>query len=845
MHEKTATIQSAITPQKLSMAAESGVHFHARSQARFKRLILTQPSSSVITHCARMSPPPGTQTPAETAFLEQTGCSPESALELAVSHNDILLAREALQQGADPEKISAAQADDEMRALLTYARRKNKLYPPNAASGAETDLDRALRNGLDDDDRKQAEDLLHQTRLGRGTRQLWRDAVKENRPDIQRAILLLGKADEDCGFRLLQEESVQDKGVIEVMKEIPYHSPKRGEPDNLNGKAIFPDTDEEILCRHLVTYRQKVQERDPQIKFDNNLYESAQAIARNVPSATEAEFEHLLAHAAEAHLFHNRDFGKMLSEQFTAMADDGEKTRLITLLSPTHAMSVGLKLKITQKDGELRRYAAEFFDPNQTTSHVRVASGSLCTFETLALKNCISEKFYKSYYPGTNGLSMMLVRPAPKEEPAMASPVQGAAGNRTLTSSIEDKDIDATALWYMLTIGFAGDLRRLRNEIARRPEEERLQLLAAKNGAGTSGLFMALKNGRADAIKAFGEWLEELVPPEMRAELLAAKTADGIPGLYRALQEGRAEAIKAFGELLELVPLEMRAELLAAKTADGLPGLFMALQEGHADAIKAFGELLELVPPEMRAELLAAKNDDGIPGLYKALQEGRADAIKAFGELLEMVPPEMRAELVAAKNASGLPGLYRAMQEEGHAEAIKAFGELLKLVPPEMRADLVAAKNADGVSALYRALQGRCAEAIKAFGELLELVPSEMRAELLAAKIAGGTSGLYRALQNGRADAIAAFGELLELVPPEMRAELVAAKNANGVPGFIVALQNGHADAIKALGKLLSLVPPQQRAVLLDTDANPELFQALQDAPADARKAFEELTGVS
>ena len=800
--EKTATIPNAIPPQKLPGVAESGVHFHARSQARFKRLILTQPSSSVITHCARMSPPSGTQTPAETAFLEQTGCSSlESALALAVSHNDILLARQALQQGADPEKISAAQADDEMRALLTYARRKNKLYPPNAASSTETDLDRALRNGLDDDDREKAEDLLRQTSNGRGTRQLWRDAVKENRLDIQRAILLLGKADEDCGFRLLQEEAVQDEGVIEVMKEIPYHSPKRGAPDNFNGKATFPDTDEEILCRHLVTYRQKVQERDPQIKFDNNLYESAQAIARNVPSATEAEFEHLLVHAAEAHLFHNRDFGKMLSEQFAAMAADGEKARLITLLSPTHAMGVGLKLKIKQKDGELIRYVAEFFDPNQTTSHVRVASGSLCTFETLTLKNCISKKFYKSYYPGTNDLSMMLARPAQKEEQAMASPGQGAAANRTLTSSIEDKDIDATALWYMLTIGFAGDLRRLRNEVASRPEEERIQLLAAKNGTGTSGLFMALKKGRAEAIKAFGELLE-LVPPEMRTDLVAAKNIYGIPGLYRALQEGRADAIKAFGKLLELAPPEMRAELLAAKSADGLPGLYRALQNGHADAIKAFGELLELVPPEIRADLVAAKNADGISGLYRALQEGRADAIKAFGELL-------------------------------------------KLVPPEMRADLVAAKNANGVPALFMALQGKRADAVKAFGELLKLVQPEMRAELLAAKIADGTSGLYRALQNGRADAIAAFGELLALVPPEMRAELVAAKNANGVPGFIAALQNGHADAIKALGTLLSLVPPQQRAVLLDTDANPGLSQALQDAPADARKAFEELTDIS
>jgi hypothetical protein len=44
------------------------------------------------------------------------------------------------------------------------------------------------------------------------------------------------------------------------------------------------------------------------------------------------------------------------------------------------------------------------------------------------------------------------------------------------------------------------------------------------------------------------------------AELVAAKRADKIPGFFMALRNGHAEAIEAFGRVLELVPANERAE---------------------------------------------------------------------------------------------------------------------------------------------------------------------------------------------------------------------------------------------------------------------------------------------
>ena len=616
------------------------------------------------------------------ALLRHPACNlptRQTALELAVQHNDLPLARQALQQGADPEKITARPQADSMRSLLTYARRKNKLYPPNASRAQETDLDRALRDGLDDSAREEAWNLLIQAAPGKNGREAWRDAVKENRIDVQRAILLL-EADQDRGFRLLQEDAVTDKRVAEVMKEIPYFSPKRGLPQDFNGKATFLGTDEKIECRHLVEHRQSVQERSPQIKFDDAQFASKEAIEAHVSCDTEAKYRHLLAHGKEARLFHNRDFGKALVQQLEAMATKREASRLILLTSADHAMSVGLKIK--EKDGK-PHYVAELFDPALTTSHVRIASDSLHTLGILTLENLIADAdLYNDYYPEPDSLSMMVVRPLPQEEQAMTGLAQGIVENRTLTSSIDDKEINATALFHILKNGFAGDLRRLKGEIASRPEKERIELLTAKDVNGNPGLCPALQNGHADVIQAFGELLEELVPEDQRAELLllAAKDAKNLPGLYIALQKGHADAIRAFGKLLSLVPEDQRAEVLTAKDARNLPGLYMALQEGRADAIKAFGELLLLVPEDQRAALLTAKDVNDVPGLCAALMIGNTDAIHEFGELLHQVSPKERAQLLAI-TVNGSSGLAEALKE-GKLEALEQYIEIVKKTAP-------------------------------------------------------------------------------------------------------------------------------------------------------------------
>ncbi len=726
-----------------------------------------------------------------------------------------------------------SRAKKKARDLLQYERRKSKLYPPTVAPD-ETRLDDALRNGLNSRARKKATKLLSEKNCGKSIEQVWNESVTNHQKDIQRAILLL-KADQSPCFRLEEKAAVTDRRIAKLMKEIPYYSPKRSELHQFNGAVCFDSSEENIVCRHLATHQQLQQKLNNDLKFDYAQFADTNAIRANVPFEIDKTIEHLLVQATETHLFHNRDFGKLLVKQFMKMKTENETNRLILLSSINHMMNLTLKIK--EKDGK-PYYVATLFDPNITTSHIRVASDNMSTFEALALKNFIKSKYHYNWYYQAKEISLIFVHPKKKTTSFSAQ----AVNNRTLTSSIEDKDIDATAIHFILANGFAGELRRLKRIIENRPKSEILRLLFSRNYAGFPGLFVALQDGHANTIKAFSELLK-LVPCRERAELVAAKFTDGTPGLLMALLRGHAEAVKNFSELLKLVPLRKRAGLVAAKSTDGTPGLFESLLNGHAEAVKAFGKLLILVPPDARAELIAAKNAEGFPGLLMALQNGHAEAVKAFGELLILVPPDARAELISAK-LEGHPGLFEALLN-GHAETVKAFGELLILVPPEARAELIAAKNAEGLPGLLMALHNGHAEAVKAFGEMLILAPPDARAELIAAKLEGHP-GLFEALLNGHAEAVKAFGELLILVPPDARAELIAAENAKGLPGLLLALQNGHAEAVKAFGELLKLVPPERRAELIaaeeaDGYLYPKFFAARQNGTAGAVKAFDEL----
>jgi ankyrin repeat protein len=540
----------------------------------------------------------------------------QRALQLAVEHDDIHFAEQLLKTGADPYTGHLQPQSHWMHAVLQFPRRQAILYP-HAPQPNETKLNQALREGRTDDARTLLHHEFRKYTKGEDVRDVWRDAVRHDRVDLQRALLLLGYVDSEVRYRLKEDDmaAIKDPGVKQVMKEIPYYPPGRGNPEKLNVVAG-------AKCRHFAVdllWKMALDAKKAKANYED--FQSQKKIKDNVPTGDE-EFIHLKAHATESYLIDNGKFGRFLAQQFEAMEGKGERTKLMLMTSTNHAMTLSLRIK--EKDGKTV-YVARFFDPNLTTTHARSASTDLQAFAFQNLRDYLDEaELVQVYYPDSEGISMLHVYPRKDELPPMASLPPGAVPNRELDGCIPDKKINATAIWHLMSDGFSANLRRLKDVIAGRPEAQRMTLLAAKDANETPALLMALLGGHADAVEAYGELLS-LIPEEQRAELLAAKAANGTTGLLVAIQKGHADAVEAYEKLLGLIPKGQHAEVLAATVMFLGKGDTTAVMYAAASGLaKALQFLID------NGANIDAKSKDGKTALMHAAKKNQIPAIRVL-----------------------------------------------------------------------------------------------------------------------------------------------------------------------------------------------------------------------
>jgi uncharacterized protein len=606
----------------------------------------------------------------------------QRALTVAVERVDPRFVDHLLQkEEVDPDTGHLHTRHPLMRSMLQSARRLQIFYPAGCPRKNETKLDQALREKRTDE----AFALLG-CPDGHDAPKLLLKAIRDKKFDTARGHLVLWDPSDSPSPYLADDRAIPDKDVAQVTKEIPYHSGVLGHPGiNFNGK------DARIVCRHFALDQLEKMEAALNAKPTYDDYEDLANIQRRV-SASDKRFNRLKAHAKETYLIDNRDFGQFLAQQFEEMERKGESTKLMLMTSTNHAMALSLRIKV--KDGK-KVYVARLFDPNKTLTHARSASSSRQAFALQHLQEYLGRKNLNEYYPESKGLSVLHVLPSKDELTAMTSLPLGAAAGREFDGCIPDAEIDATAIWHFMSHGFSGDLRRLKDRIAKLSVAEQITLLAAKDHKKNPALWMALRNGHADAVEAYGELLL-LIPKEQRAKLLAIAGADGTPVLAMALKYGHAGAVEGFGKLLKLIPEGQHAELLAAN-ADGIPALSMALKYGHVGAVEAFGKLLQLIPKEQCDKLIA-------------------DAVAGFTKLQPWISEEQCAELLAAQEAFGTRALSMDLLN-GLAATANAFKELRSWIPEEQRAELHQA-------------------AIASLEKLLPLIPEEQRATLREAAIA-------------------------------------------------------------------------------------------------------------
>jgi tetratricopeptide (TPR) repeat protein len=407
------------------------------------------------------------------------------------------------------------------------------------------------------------------------------------------------------------------------------------------------------------------------------------------------------------------------------------------------------------------------------------------------------------------------------------------------------------------------------------------ELLAAKEIGGRSGLFMALQNGNADAIRAWGRLLQ-LLPGNQRGALVKDLLAENwslCRGLTMntALEAGHADAIRAFKEILKWLPDNERVSAIN-KLLGGVPISFMsdkvkglagALENGCADAIRAWSDLLDLLPDKGRALIKKYMESDLYrgdipPGLTTAIKNGHVDAISAWLDVLKGFSEADRGSII--KNFVNERLSHLKIQNEPdsqptawNAAVIRGVGSLLRGLPDnecrKIIKDMLSETAGEGTPRFFGLFLETNVDTVNAWNTLLkDVLGKELGVfiqGLLAENKKNGSLSVDIALEQGNAGAIRLLEAGLQLIPEAERSTTLQGLFADrmafksDVTGLMEALRFGHAEAIKAWISLLEWLPNNERSTLIkDLLAENRytgrvcLAAALQYGHADAIRAF-------
>lgn len=550
-------------------------------------------------------------------------------------------------------------------------------------------------------DRETLKALYEKEAAGRPPLDVWRAASDSDRHDLQHAVIVLHphhniearlrhaqrKPSPGGGPRPLNGElhrplasETAHASLIHHIKQFPYYSEKPGRvtDENLNGEVKFPDGGHQghdtIFCRQLApTWALQVLTTG---KPDYDAFRSRTALQQNVPSSMQLLYERLLTGAPENRLVPLADWGPFAARQLRAMEAAGDTPSKVMLFSSgSHVMAMELKIK---PEASGPRYVGNFYDPNLTAAHKRIASDDLQRFEKLRLDDLLPYPHSRDEY--FRGESVVSVTGIPPGGESAIPPLKiGGDPERRITGELPP--LDETVMHHLMSGGFAGTLRDIQPafaELAKKSPYNASSLLAGRAG-DVPGLFTAMMAGQAHVVHAFRE-LIQLVPAYRHAWLLAAQSGNNVPAVRAAAAFDHAPAVRAFVDCVaatSLPPAE-QVKLLAGRAAPkDIPLLGMAMVQGHLATVNAYLGGIAAHPglsAEIKAELLSLRNDKGSTVLAHGLQHGTPDTVAAATGWIarqDFSAIDKRSLLLAADN-SGTPALLHALKGDD-ADNVQAY----------------------------------------------------------------------------------------------------------------------------------------------------------------------------
>jgi hypothetical protein len=325
-------------------------------------------------------------------------------------------------------------------------------------------------------------------------------------------------------------------------------------------------------------------------------YTSTISASIHIPEEVDRHYVNLVRHAPELHLVDVELMGKEIAKQFIKLSATNS-TELFLLQAHNHSMS--LRLRVKESNGKTH-YVLDFYDPNLSNTHVRMASDNLNTFKQLSLSDLIHKQAYKTYFP--DGAHLTIMTKVPKNlKQFVQNPQQMVKEPRRLVgyTLVEPNQlIEPEAVYFLMQAGLASEIKHLTPSLMSLNYTERMRALDARSTRGMPGFHMALQDGHTSAVRAFGEILFNLqgrMYPQDLIGLLTAARWDNVPGLYFAMQNGHTETVKEYIQLISALnlPPQTKLMLLNPVNSKGINGQTAARKNGHPEAAEILDQAIQ------------------------------------------------------------------------------------------------------------------------------------------------------------------------------------------------------------------------------------------------------------
>jgi|GEM_PF-1223927 ankyrin repeat protein len=308
-------------------------------------------------------------------------------------------------------------------------------------------------------------------------------------------------------------------------------------------------------------------------------------------------------------------------------------------------------------------------------------------------------------------------------------------------------------------------------------------VLGQEDSKGMTPIFLAIKLGKVDIVKAIIENIEE-DPLVLKQEFRRR----GMTPIFFAIRAERLKEVPDVQKKIIEAIIEKDPSVLEQKDARGMTPIFRAIASGNLEIVKAIIENIEKDSP-----VLEQKDAGGMTPIFRAIASGNLEIVKAIIENIEKDSPVLKQ-----KDSNGFTPILHAIILE-NSDIVEA---IIKKDP-----SVLEQKDAKGMTPIFYAITSGNLDIVKAIIENIEEDPLVLKQEFRKK----GMTPIFFAIRAERLKEVPDVQKKIIEAIIEKDPSVLEQKDAKGMTPIFRAIASGNLE-------IVSMIIEKDPSVLKKTD---------------------------